>query len=80
MSTIRVPGTVYIPVRCIRSIDIKSSGYGRCMAVEADMSEAMMYDALNSMLTRVSGETWARWVKQINRETDPDHAPKGGGQ
>lgn len=67
-------GTVYIPARCVRSIDSEVSKEGRRMGLELDMSEAMMFEALNAMLAHVSGDTWAQWVDKINRETDPGYS------
>lgn len=57
---------VRFPVRYIASVDPTSSR--DCIKVELSMTEAQMYEALQAFLTRVSGETWAKWVKQIDSE------------
>ena len=56
--------SVYIPVRYVRSMDPETGRIG----IEAEMTEAQMLEALESFLTRISGETWAAWVDKINAE------------
>jgi len=59
---------VRIPARCVRFVEPDVRKDARCVSIELEMTEAMMLEALRSMLTRVSGETWARWVELINAE------------
>ena len=59
---------VRIPARCVRFVEPEIRKDARGVSVELEMTEAMMFEALRSMLTRVSGETWAKWVEQINAE------------
>jgi hypothetical protein len=33
------------------------------------MTEAQMRETLNSFLANITGETWAKWVEEINAET-----------
>ena len=57
---------VRFPCRYIAGVDPMVSGDQ--VKVELKMTEAQMLDALKSMLERVPGETWAKWVELINAE------------
>jgi len=56
------------------------------LAIELEMTEPQMYQALNEFLRRVPDETWAKWQEQINDEvygaemntkfTDEDHVAR----
>lgn len=57
---------ITLPCRWINSVDPTASPDQ--IKVEIKMTEAQMFAALQSMLTHIPGETWAKWVAQINGE------------
>lgn len=60
--------SVHIHAQSVRSVEPAFHDARRCVEVTVDMTESQMLAALKSMLEHVSGETWARWVEQINAE------------
>jgi len=59
---------VKIPVRRITACEAQRGHTLPWLDLQVTMTEDQMYQALNSMLTNISGETWSKWVDRINQE------------
>jgi len=55
---------IKINALAVREINSRSPN----LAIELEMTEQQMYQALNEFLRHVSDETWTRWQNQINDE------------
>lgn len=59
---------IKIPVRRIIHADPQRGNTLPWISLEVTMTEEQMQATLNSILENISGETWAKWVAQINSE------------
>ena len=61
--------SVHIPCTYLRGVESN-----RGLLLDCDMTEPQMFAALQNMLARITGETWAEWCARIDEEAEPTDA------
>ena len=66
--------SVEIPCVYVRGINPARINGAFVMRLDCDMTTAQMFECLQSMLTRITGDEWAEWCARIEEEAEPTDA------
>ena len=66
--------SVEIPCSYVRGIDPVRINGCFVMRIDCNMTNAQMFECLQSMLARITGAEWAEWCARIDEEAEPTDA------